>query len=53
MNLEAKNLILENPSKNLVQFMRKHYQLSQLINQGNNFFIFEEFFNNTRKHFIC
>lgn len=25
--------------------MWKHYQLSKLVNQGNNFVIFEEFFD--------
>jgi len=32
--------------------MWKHYQLSKLVNQGNNFVIFEEFFDDARKSFI-
>jgi len=32
--------------------MWKHYQLSKLVNQGNNFVIFEEFFDDARKSSI-
>ena len=32
--------------------MWKHYQLSKLVNQGNNFVIYEEFFDDARKSFI-
>ncbi|XP_026818383.1 alpha-tubulin N-acetyltransferase-like isoform X2 [Rhopalosiphum maidis] len=45
MHLCAKNLAIEKPTKNLLQFMWKHFQLSKLVNQGNNFIIYEEFFD--------
>lgn len=32
--------------------MWKHYQLSKLVDQGNNFVIFEEFFDDACKSFI-
>lgn len=32
--------------------MWKHYQLSKLVNQGNNFVIYEEFFDDTCEHFF-
>jgi len=32
--------------------MWKHYQLSKLVNQGNNFVIYEEFFDDACKCFI-
>lgn len=32
--------------------MWKHYQLSKLVNQGNNFVIYEEFFDDARKSSI-
>lgn len=32
--------------------MWKHYQLSKLVNQGNNFVIYEEFFDEIRENFI-
>jgi len=31
--------------------MWKHFQLSKLVNQGNNFVIFEEFFHTTCMNF--
>jgi alpha-tubulin N-acetyltransferase 1 len=49
VQLEAKNLAIDKPTNKLLQFMWKHYQLSKLVNQGNNFVIFEEFFNNEVK----
>lgn len=45
INLEAKHLAIDKPTKKLLQFMWKHYQLSKLVNQGNNFVIYEEFFD--------
>jgi len=33
--------------------MWKHFQLSKLVNQGNNFVIYEEFFDNTCKNIKC
>jgi len=47
MHLSAKNLAIEKPTKNLLQFMWKHFQLSKLVNQGNYFIIYEEFFDDT------
>jgi alpha-tubulin N-acetyltransferase 1 len=29
----------------MLQFMQKHYSLKKLVDQGNNFVIFEEFFD--------
>ncbi|XP_025198677.1 alpha-tubulin N-acetyltransferase 1-like isoform X2 [Melanaphis sacchari] len=49
VGLEAKHLAIDKPTKKLLQFMWKHFQLSKLVNQGNNFVIFEEFFQNTPK----
>jgi len=45
IDLEAKHLAIDKPTKKLLQFMWKHYQLSKLVNQGNNFVIYEEFFD--------
>ncbi|XP_060873364.1 alpha-tubulin N-acetyltransferase 1-like [Metopolophium dirhodum] len=45
MHLRAKNLAIENPTKNLLEFMWKHFQLSKLVNQGNYFIVYEEFFD--------
>jgi alpha-tubulin N-acetyltransferase 1 len=47
INLDARNLAIDKPTKKLLQFMWKHYQLSKLVNQGNNFVIYEEFFDET------
>lgn len=30
----------------MLKFMEKHYSLKKVIDQGNNFVIFEEFFDN-------
>ncbi|XP_050420108.1 alpha-tubulin N-acetyltransferase 1-like isoform X2 [Adelges cooleyi] len=46
-NLQAKNLAIDKPTGKLLQFMWKHFQLSKLVNQGNNFVIFEEFFQHS------
>uniref|UniRef100_A0A2H8TSJ5 Alpha-tubulin N-acetyltransferase n=2 Tax=Melanaphis sacchari TaxID=742174 RepID=A0A2H8TSJ5_9HEMI len=45
MHLCAKNLAIEKPTKNLLQFMWKHFQLSKIVNQGNYFIIYEDFFD--------
>jgi len=45
-------LAIDKPTKKLLQFMWKHYQLSKLVNQGNNFVIYEEFFDETCKKLI-
>lgn len=50
MNLEAKNLAINRPSTKLLQFMWKHYQLSELIYQGNDIVIFNDYFNNGREN---
>ncbi|XP_025198590.1 alpha-tubulin N-acetyltransferase 1-like [Melanaphis sacchari] len=47
INLAAKHLAIDKPTKKLLQFMWKHFQLSKLVNQGNNFVIYEEFFDDT------
>lgn len=44
--MEAKHLAIDRPSKKMLQFMQKHYSLKKLVDQGNNFVIFEEFFDN-------
>lgn len=51
IDLEAKHLAIDKPTKKLLQFMWKHYQLSKLVNQGNNFVIFEEFFDEACENF--
>lgn len=51
IDLEAKHLAIDKPTKKLLQFMWKHYQLSKLVNQGNNFVIFEEFFEEACENF--
>ncbi|KAE9532089.1 hypothetical protein AGLY_010291 [Aphis glycines] len=53
MHLCAKNLAIEKPTKNLLQFMWKHFQLSKLVNQGNYFIIYEEFFDDTFNERSC
>lgn len=45
-DLDAKQLAIDRPSKKMLQFMQKHYSLKKLVDQGNNFVIFEEFFDN-------
>ena len=45
MHLRAKNLAIENPTKNLLEFMWKHFQLSKIVNQGNYLIVYEEFFD--------
>lgn len=50
MHLRAKYLAIENPNKKLLQFMWKHFQLSKLVNQGNYFIIYEEFFDDACKN---
>lgn len=52
MKLEARNLAIDKPTSKLLQFMWKHYKLSKMIDQGNNFVIFEEFFD-CMFNFIC
>ncbi|XP_050435795.1 alpha-tubulin N-acetyltransferase 1-like isoform X2 [Adelges cooleyi] len=43
--VQAKQLAIDQPTNKLLQFMWKHFGLSKLVNQGNNFVIFEEFFD--------
>ncbi|XP_050537334.1 alpha-tubulin N-acetyltransferase 1-like isoform X2 [Daktulosphaira vitifoliae] len=43
--LEAKRLAIDRPSKKMLQFMVKHFKLKKPVDQGNNFVIFEEFFD--------
>lgn len=50
MNLDAKDLAIHKPTKTLLQFMSKHYQLSRLVHQGNDIVIYEEYFDNTREN---
>lgn len=47
--MEAKQLAIDRPSKKMLQFMQKHYSLKKLVDQGNNFVIFEEFFDTPGK----
>jgi len=47
MDLDAKNLAIDKPTKKILNFMQKHYQLSKLVSQDNNIAIFEEFFHKT------
>jgi len=47
VDLNAKNLAIAKPTHKISNFMRKHYQLSKLVNQDDNMAIFEEFFHDT------
>jgi alpha-tubulin N-acetyltransferase 1 len=42
--IEARQLAVDQPTNKLLQFLWKYFNLSKLVNQGNNFVIFEEFF---------
>lgn len=44
--MEAKQLAIDRPSNKMLKFIEKHYSLKKMIDQGNNFVIFEEFFDN-------
>jgi len=44
--IQAKQLAVDQPTNKLLQFLWKYFNLSKLVNQGNNFVIFEEFFEN-------
>lgn len=52
MDLDAKNLAIDKPTTRISNFMRKHYQLSKLVNQDNNIGIYEEFFREKCENFI-
>ncbi|KAF0766730.1 alpha-tubulin N-acetyltransferase 1-like [Aphis craccivora] len=45
IKLNVKQLVIDKPTTNLLQFMWKNFQLSKCVNQGNNFVIYEEFFD--------
>ncbi|XP_050537338.1 alpha-tubulin N-acetyltransferase 1-like isoform X2 [Daktulosphaira vitifoliae] len=45
--IQAKKLAIDQPTNKLLQFMWKHFHLSKLVNQGNNFVIYEEFFDSS------
>ncbi|CAI6365413.1 unnamed protein product [Macrosiphum euphorbiae] len=45
VKLHARHLVIDKPTTNLLQFMLKNFQLSKLVNQGNNFGIYEDFFD--------
>ncbi|XP_026818276.1 alpha-tubulin N-acetyltransferase 1-like [Rhopalosiphum maidis] len=45
MKLDVKQLVIDTPTTTLLQFMWKNFHLSKLVNQGNNFVIYEEFFD--------
>lgn len=42
--IQASQLAVDQPTNKLLQFLWKYFNLSKLVNQGNNFVIFEEFF---------
>lgn len=42
--IQARQLAVDQPTNKLLQFLWKYFNLSKLVNQGNNFVIFEEFF---------
>jgi len=44
--IQAKQLAVDQPTNKLLQFLWKYFNLSKMVNQGNNFVIFEEFFEN-------
>lgn len=39
-------MAVDQPTNKLMQFLWKYYNLSKLVNQGNNFVIYEDFFEN-------
>lgn len=45
MHLHANCMAIDKPTTELSLFMEKHFQLSKPVNQGNNFVIYEEFFD--------
>lgn len=45
IKLNVNKLVIDKPTTNLLQFMWKNFQLSKIVNQGNNFVIYEEFFD--------
>ncbi|KAE9542641.1 hypothetical protein AGLY_002552 [Aphis glycines] len=45
IKLNVKQLVIDKPTTNLLQFMWKNFQLSKIVNQGNNCVIYEEFFD--------
>uniref|UniRef100_A0A2S2PQQ5 Alpha-tubulin N-acetyltransferase n=1 Tax=Schizaphis graminum TaxID=13262 RepID=A0A2S2PQQ5_SCHGA len=45
IKLDVKQLVIDTPTTNLLQFMWKNFHLSKLINQGNNVVVYEEFFD--------
>ncbi|XP_022178110.1 alpha-tubulin N-acetyltransferase 1-like [Myzus persicae] len=45
IKLHPKHLVIDKPTTNLLQFMWKHFQLSKLVTQENNFAVYEDFFD--------
>jgi len=45
-------LAVDQPTNKLLQFLWKYFNLSKLVNQGNNFVIFEEFFEGNSTVYI-
>lgn len=45
MHLHVNCLAIDKPTTQLSKFMKKHFQLYKTVNQGNNFIIYEEFFD--------
>lgn len=43
---QARRLAVDQPTYQLLRFLRKHFGLYKLVDQGNKFTIFEEFFEN-------
>jgi len=44
-NVDVKHLAIDRPSDKFIYFLRKHYQLTKMIPQINNFAIFDGFFS--------
>lgn len=44
--IQARQLAIDQPTNKLMQFLWKYFNLSKLVNQGNNFVIYEDFFEN-------
>ncbi|KAL5241783.1 hypothetical protein ACI65C_009193 [Semiaphis heraclei] len=45
IKLHPKHLVIDKPTTSLLQFMWKNFQLLKLVNQGNNFAVYEDFFD--------
>lgn len=43
-NVTVKVIPIDRPSEKLLKFLQKHYHLSTIVPQPNNFIVYEQFF---------